>query len=97
MLTALNRFILKFAQHTLPFYSLLKKKTDFESTTNYEKEFESFKRTLAMPQVLTQPRLGEVLYMDLNVMEEAVLYILIRETDTNQSPVYFISKLLAKE
>lgn len=96
MLTSLNKFILKFAQHTLCFYSLLKKKIDFESTTNYEKEFESFTRTLAIPQVLTRPRPWEVLYMDLLVMEEAVISVLIRETDTNQSPIYFISKDLAK-
>lgn len=34
MLNNLNRFISKFTQHALPFYRLLKIKTDFEWTTN---------------------------------------------------------------
>lgn len=49
MLTTLNRFILKFAQHALPFYILLRKKTDFKWTNDYEEMFESLKKTLATP------------------------------------------------
>lgn len=63
ILIALNSFISKFAQHVLPFYLLLKKKTDFEWTTSCDEAFRSLKKTLATSMVLTIPSLGEVLYL----------------------------------
>lgn len=58
MLTALNRFISKTAQHTLPFYRLLKKKADFERKTDYEEVFKYLKKTLATPLSLNWSCLG---------------------------------------
>lgn len=47
MLTSLNRFILRFAQHALSFFNFLKKQTKFEWNAEYDKMFESMKKTLA--------------------------------------------------
>lgn len=94
MLISLNKFISKFAQHTLLFYRLLRKKDDFERTHDYEKAFESLKRFLATPTVLTRSLLGEFLYRYLVIVEEAVNFVLIRHSNVNQSLVYFISKAL---
>lgn len=45
ILTALNRFMSKSAQHVLPFYQLLKKKIDFEWTNDCEEAFKCLKKT----------------------------------------------------
>lgn len=53
VLTTLKRFISKSAQHVFPFYSLLRKEEKFEWTPKYKKEFESLKKVLATPSILT--------------------------------------------
>lgn len=94
MLIALNKFISKFAQHTLLFYRLLRKNDDFEQTHDHKKAFEFVKRFLATPTILTRSLLREFFYRYLVIIEEAVIFVLIRYSNVNQSLVYFISKAL---
>lgn len=54
MLTALNRFISKSAQHALPFYRLLRNESEFEGTPKCKRAFESLKKVLVTPPVLTR-------------------------------------------
>lgn len=49
MLIALNILISKYVHHTLPFYRLLRNKTNFKWTTEFKNAFESLKKTLATP------------------------------------------------
>lgn len=95
ILTALNIFMSKSAQHALPFYQLLKKKIDFEWTNDCEEAFKCLKKTLATPLVLTRPSSWEGLYLYLVVSNEVVRVVLIREPGAHHRPVYFISKALA--
>lgn len=81
MLTSLNRFISKFAQHALPFYGLLKNKFDFKWITGYEEAFKSLKKNLATHLVLTEPSIWKFLYLYLVFAKEAVSFALIRESD----------------
>lgn len=81
MLTSLNKFISKSAQHALCFYGLLKNKFDFKWTTGYEEAFKSLKKNFAKHLVLTQPSLWKFLYLYLVFAKEAVSFTLIRESD----------------
>lgn len=49
MLTALNRFISRSAQHTLPFFKLLQKETNFELTHECGEAFDKLKTILSQP------------------------------------------------
>lgn len=73
---------------------MLRKKKNFEWTPGYGNVFESLKKIFATPLVLTQPPLGETLYLYLEVVEEDVSVVLIKESDFTQSHMFFISKSL---
>lgn len=67
MLTALNRFISRYAQQALSFYRLLRKQTESKWNTECNDTLESLKRILATPLVLHQLLLEETLYLFLAV------------------------------
>ncbi|MCI43667.1 hypothetical protein A2U01_0064905, partial [Trifolium medium] len=71
MITALNRFISRSAQHTLPFYKLLRKEVSFKWTNECEDAFNQLKKALSQPPVLSRPTEGEMLYVYLAVSMEA--------------------------
>jgi len=93
-LTALSRFVAKFAQHVLPFFKLLRKETKFEWTEECEAALKHLKETLSAPPVLSRPDQGEILYLYLSVSSDAVNAVLVRETPEGQKPVYFTIKAL---
>jgi len=72
MLTTLSRFVAKSAQHTLPFFKLLRKETKFEWTEECEATLKHLKETFSAPPVLLRPEQGEVLYLYLSVSSDAV-------------------------
>jgi len=80
MLTSLSQFVAKSAQHTLPFFKLLRKETKFEWTDECEAALTHPKGTLSQPSFLSRPDPGEILYIYLLVSSDAVSAILIRET-----------------
>ena len=93
-LAALSRFLAGSAIRSLPFYATLRKEKRFEWTTECEQAFQDFKRFLRQPPILTRPREGEPLILYLAVGSRAVASALVREDDSGQQPVYFISKAL---
>lgn len=52
------------------------------------------KKILATLPVLTQPPMGETLYLYLEVVEEDVSVVLIKDLEFIQSHMFFISKSL---
>jgi len=94
MLTALSRFVAKFAQHALPFFKLLRKETKFEWTEECEATLKHLKETLSAPLVLSRLNQGEVLYLYLFVSFDAVSAVLVSETPEGQKPIYFTNKAL---
>src|SRR3954469_11348628 len=94
MLTELSRFVVKSAQHALPFFKLLRKEATFEWSEECEKALSHLKQVLSKPPVLSRPNDNEPLYLYLAVSNEAVSANLIRETEDGQKPVYFTSKAL---
>jgi len=94
MLTSLSRFVAKSAQHALRFFKLLKKEAKFEWTDECEKALQHLKDSLSAPPVLYRPDEGETLYLYLSISSEAVIAVLIRETQKGQKPTYFTNKAL---
>jgi hypothetical protein len=95
MLTTLSIFISKSAQHTLPFFKILRKESNIEWTSEYEEVFNKLKDILSQPPVLSKPMVREILLLYLPISAEAVSAVLVREIGTNQCLVYFCSKALA--
>jgi hypothetical protein len=80
MLTALSIFVAMSAQHTLPFFKLLRKETKFEWTDECENALKHLKETLFALPVLSRPDQGEILHLYLSVSSNAVSAVLTRET-----------------
>lgn len=69
MLTALNRFISKSSRHALPFYRLLRNEPEFEGTPKCKRAFESLKKVLVAPSVLTRPLQKKPILIPVNLEE----------------------------
>lgn len=76
---ALNRFISKSSDKCKPFFSLLKKATDFLWTEEYEVALANLKQYLITAPVLSNPVPREELFLYFAVSEHAVSAVVIRE------------------
>jgi hypothetical protein len=74
----------------------LRKESNIEWTSEYEEVFNKLKDILSQPSVLSKPMVREILLLYLPI-SAAVSAILVREIGTNQCPIYFCSKALARE
>ncbi|KAK1563413.1 hypothetical protein Q3G72_027250 [Acer saccharum] len=91
---ALNRFISKSSERCLPFFNTLRKNKTFEWTDDCEKALQDLKAYLKSPPLLSKPEDNETLFIYLAVSDIAVSAVLVIEEDSNQHPVYYISKTL---
>jgi len=94
MTAALNRFISKSAKRCHPFFLLLHKWKGFEWTEECDVAFQQLKRYLSRPSIMFSPEVDEVLFAYLAVAPHAVSFVLIREDNGVQRPVYYVSKSL---
>ncbi|XP_019234378.1 PREDICTED: uncharacterized protein LOC109214869 [Nicotiana attenuata] len=72
----------------------LKKKNNFEWTSECQMALRDLKRYLSSPLLLSKPKEGETLLFYLAVSEVAVSAVLVSEDEGMQSPIYYISKIL---
>ncbi|GKB00436.1 reverse transcriptase domain-containing protein [Tanacetum coccineum] len=96
-MASLNRFLSKSAEKSLPFFKTLKnciKKNDFQWTPEAERAFPDMKRCIAELQMVTAPRPGEELILYLCAAREAISLVLLTKRDSQQMPVYFVSRTL---
>ena len=93
MLTALNRFISKFADRCRPFYQLLKKWKGFQWDEECDKAFQDLKKYLAQAPMITASEFEEDLFMYLSVSNHAMSAVLLRDGGVQQL-VYYISKTI---
>ncbi|XP_011083352.1 uncharacterized protein LOC105165895 [Sesamum indicum] len=91
---SLNRFIARFADRNLPFFKDLRKANNFEWNEECEKALQELKLYLTTPPLLSNPMIGEKLYVYLAVSDNAVSSVLVREENGKQNPVYYVSKML---
>ncbi|KAL2246198.1 UNVERIFIED_CONTAM: Gag-Pol polyprotein [Sesamum indicum] len=91
---SLNRFIARFADRNLPFFKVLRKANNFEWNEECEQALQELKLYLTTPPLLSNPMVGEKLYVYLAVSDYAVSSVLVREESGKQNPVYYVSKML---
>ncbi|GKB05484.1 reverse transcriptase domain-containing protein [Tanacetum coccineum] len=94
---SLNRFLSKSAEKSLPFFKTLKrcmKKSDFQWTPKAERAFQGMKQCIAELPMVVALRPKEELIMYLCAAREAVSAVLLAERDSQQIPVYFVSRAL---
>ncbi|KAL0434231.1 UNVERIFIED_CONTAM: hypothetical protein Slati_2757400 [Sesamum latifolium] len=102
-IAALNRFISKSAEKGLPFFKTLRKVKNFEWTQECQQTFEELKTYLAkLPfatlkenyLLLVKSVPGDTLYLYISATSQAISSVLVREEEGNQTPIYYISKVL---
>ncbi|GJY10320.1 reverse transcriptase domain-containing protein [Tanacetum coccineum] len=96
-LASLNRFLSKSAEKSLPFFKTLKRctnKSDFQLTPKAERAFHGMKQCISELPMVTAPRPKEELIMYLCAAKEVVSAVLLAERDSQQIPVYFVSRTL---
>jgi hypothetical protein len=99
-ITAGNRFILKSAEHNLPFLKVLRGPKNFAWGPEQATAFEDLKSYMTNLATLSSQTLGADLLLYLVASHNAVSIVLVQEKLTEgrlvQSPVYFISEVLTK-
>ncbi|GJV36830.1 reverse transcriptase domain-containing protein [Tanacetum coccineum] len=96
-LVALNRFLSKSAEKSLPFFKTLKEcleKKDFTWTMEADKAFEEIKKYIEKLPTLVAPKAGEGLIVYLAASKEYISAVLMAERGKDQRPIYFISIVL---
>ncbi|XP_038688375.1 uncharacterized protein LOC119987518 [Tripterygium wilfordii] len=91
---ALNRFVSRSSEKCHQFFTTLCKTNDFAWTADCEKALQQLKEYLTSPPLLSKHKENEQLYVYLAVSETAVSAVLIREEESRQLPVYYVSKSL---
>ena len=92
MTAALNKFISRFTDRCRPFFQLLHKWKDFQWIEECVTAFNDLKQYLSNPPMLSQPNKEEVLYAYLAVTKHAISFVLVRNQDRIQRPIYYVSK-----
>ncbi|KAL0294002.1 UNVERIFIED_CONTAM: Retrovirus-related Pol polyprotein from transposon.6 [Sesamum radiatum] len=93
-IAALSRFISKSAEKGLPFFKTLRKVKNFEWTKECQQAFEDLKAYMAKLPLLVKPIPGDTLYLYISSMPQAVSSVFVREEEGNQTPIYYVSKVL---
>jgi len=91
-IAALNRFISRSTDKSLPFYQILKGNKEFLWEEKCEKAFGQLKSYLTTPPILSKPEADEKLYLYVSVLDHAISGVLIRENQGEQKPIYYINK-----
>jgi hypothetical protein len=97
-LAALNRFISKSAERSLPFLKMLRDAKDFAWGPEEAAAFASLKQHLSESAILTSPNPSLPLLLYVAALPHAVSAALVqeqsREGTTRQCPVYYVSEVL---
>ncbi|KAL0317332.1 UNVERIFIED_CONTAM: hypothetical protein Sangu_2147500 [Sesamum angustifolium] len=93
-MAALSRFISKSTKKGVPFFKAPRKVKDFEWTEECQRAFEELKVYLPKFPLLVKPILGDILYLYISSTSQAVSFLLVREEDGTQTPIYYVSEVL---
>ncbi|GJU12156.1 reverse transcriptase domain-containing protein [Tanacetum coccineum] len=95
-LAALNRFLSKGAERSLPFFDTLKgcTKDNFKWTKEAEQAFLEMKKHIAKLPLLTTPKPGEEMFIYLSAAELAVSAVLVAKREGKQVPIHHVSRTL---
>lgn len=93
-IAALNLFLSRSADRSLPFFQILWAVKDFEWTDECQRAFDQLKEHLAQLPAIYAPTPGEPLYLYLAATAHEVSAALVKEDDGVQKPVYYVSRAL---
>ncbi|KFK39802.1 hypothetical protein AALP_AA3G290100, partial [Arabis alpina] len=93
-IAALNRFISRSTDRSLPFYQLLRGNKSFAWDDKCESAFQDLKQYLTTTPILSKPELGETLYLYVSITDAAVSGVLVQEDRGDQKPIFYVSKAL---
>jgi hypothetical protein len=101
-ITALNRFIAKLTERSLPFFSILHDSANVDWGTEQQKAFDDLKRYLEHFSTLLSPEQGQPLILYVFATHSAVSGALVIKQETmhkdkiakQQFSVYFVSEVL---
>ena len=85
-IVALNKFVSKATDRCLPFFRTLRK--TFKWMDECQTTFNNLKAYLSSPPLLNPSKLGEELYLYLDILHVAVSATLVREEDGSQRLIY---------
>ena len=94
-ITALSRFVSRARYKFQPFFQVLKKAFPWDA--NCEEAFSALKTYLSSPPILVSPSEGELLTLYLAVSDFSTSFVLVRDRDRVQYPVYYCSRALRGE
>jgi hypothetical protein len=96
---ALNRFISRSAERSLPFFKVLKGKSKIEWGPEQSKAFAELKAYIEKMAILSPPLPSEPLFLYVAASKAAISAALAREVDDEkgkyQRPIYFVSEALS--
>ena len=93
-IASLSRYLAASARKAAPFFSLLKKESNFDWMPECETAFQEFKTYLLSLPILCKPEIGYPLYLYLSVSDSTITDVLVKEDTRQQFLVYFVSKTL---
>ena len=93
-IAALNRFIARATDRSLPFFKALKRGAEFAWTDKCERYSQELKAYLGKAPILLKPLQGEILVLYLVVSEAAVSAVLIGLEGNVELPVFYVSRAL---
>ena len=88
----LNRFVSRATDKCLPFFCTLKR--SFKWTVECQQAFEELKAYLSSLPLLSRSQPGEELFLYLAVSLAPISATLVKEEETVQKPVYYVSRAL---
>jgi ribonuclease HI len=98
-IAALNRFVPRAAERSLPFFKVLRNSGKFQWGPEQSEAFQQLKQYLAQMIKLSPPQPGKQLLLYLSASKSAVSAALIQEAvvegNLRQLPVYFVSEALS--
>jgi hypothetical protein len=101
---SLNQFILKLAEHSLPFFTILKGFSNIEWVVEQQKAFDDLKGYLEHLPILLSPKQGQPLILYVSATHLAISGALVIEKEMMQNgkivkqqfPMYFVSEVLMR-
>ncbi|XP_039146852.1 uncharacterized protein LOC120284115 [Dioscorea cayenensis subsp. rotundata] len=93
-IAALNKFLSKSAERSLPFFKTLRGGKNFEWTSECDKAFEELKEYLKQIPLLTRLEPKEQLFVYLGVSKMALSTVLLRKEEKVDKTVYYVNKVL---
>lgn len=93
-ITSLSNSLSCAGDKSIHFFITINKSTKFIWTEECEKEFGELKKFLSAPPILVRPKENSPLNLYLAVSDKEIILVLVQDSEGDEIPVYFFSKVL---